>query len=61
MKKLTLTALALLAAFSGSTRAAEELRFGVDPTFAPFESIPAKFIAICVPGLPRDGTIPHAG
>ena len=38
MKKLTVTALALLAAFSFSTQAAEELRFGVDPTFTPFES-----------------------
>ena len=37
MKKMTLTALALLAVFSTSTQAAEELRFGVDPTFAPFE------------------------
>lgn len=38
MKKLTLTALALLAAFSSSAQAEEELRFGVDPTFAPFET-----------------------
>ncbi|MBK0032914.1 ABC transporter substrate-binding protein [Erwinia sp. S43] len=38
MKKLTLTALALLAAFSASSQAAETLRFGVDPTFTPFES-----------------------
>ncbi|MDI3438471.1 ABC transporter substrate-binding protein [Erwinia sp. V90_4] len=38
MKKLTLTALALLAGFSASAFAAEELRFGVDPTFPPFES-----------------------
>ncbi|BCQ47169.1 hypothetical protein ERHA55_46960 [Erwinia rhapontici] len=35
MKKLTLTALALLAGFSASALAAEELRFGVDPTFPP--------------------------
>lgn len=38
MKKLTLTALALLAGFSASALAADELRFGVDPTFPPFES-----------------------
>lgn len=38
MKRLTLTALALLAGFSASALAAEELRFGVDPTFTPFES-----------------------
>jgi len=38
VKKLTLTALALLAAFSTSAQAEEELRFGVDPTFAPFET-----------------------
>lgn len=33
MKKLSLTALALLAGFSVSALAADELRFGVDPTF----------------------------
>lgn len=38
MKKLSLTALALLAGFSVSALAADELRFGVDPTFPPFES-----------------------
>lgn len=38
MKKLTLTALALLAGFSASAMAADVLRFGVDPTFPPFES-----------------------
>jgi len=38
MKKLSLPALALLAGFSVSALAADELRFGVDPTFPPFES-----------------------
>lgn len=38
MKKLTLTAVVLLAGFSTTAFAADELRFGVDPTFTPFES-----------------------
>jgi lysine/arginine/ornithine transport system substrate-binding protein len=38
MKKIALSALVLLACASSSAFAAESLRFGVDPTFPPFES-----------------------